>query len=188
MIAELFYPKELKDAVSDLQVKGDINEKPLNTLALDIYFIGLFFLLLIIGLSYFLVSIFLCLLSVTIYLLIVFPVFSYFHAKRFYNKKLASYIHGKSRKGKIVKIYTRGRDVSRPVTDIEIKDLQNGNIHWIGHSHDIRLNKKYSFETGATVPYLLSDCPKHSPVIAIKDIAESYSLSQSVIKDKCSDG
>ena len=32
MIAELFYPKELKDIIADLRAKDDLNEKPLKSL------------------------------------------------------------------------------------------------------------------------------------------------------------
>lgn len=55
MIAELFYPKELKDIIADLRAKDDLNEEALKRLN-NIPFVVFIFWLLVIAFYFLLLS------------------------------------------------------------------------------------------------------------------------------------
>jgi hypothetical protein len=105
VIAELFYPKELKNIIADLRAKGDLREVPLNILKKEIGFV-LFVMFVVVILAFATDGVF-----AGSSLAIVFVFFISMHIKATINRFMA-YTNGNKHQGVITKI-VRNKVISR---------------------------------------------------------------------------
>lgn len=121
MLVELFYPKELKDVVEKLRVENDLNERALETLNAGIY---LYFILwaVVSGLLFLFFNFQSA--AVSSFLCGGFAILACGISTRYtYKTCMTPYIYGVPCRAVVVKLYTRGRNIRRPITDIRVRLL-----------------------------------------------------------------
>ncbi len=98
MIAELFYPKELKKRIADLRKNNDLNEKALRNLNRPIYSGILISIFMNVFLSYY----------GSLYASLIFPILlilsTWLEAKHIYNFSMLPYLGSDSKTSRILKI------------------------------------------------------------------------------------
>ena len=178
MIAELFYPKELKDVVADLCAKGDLNEKALKNLNAQTVPFSILFLIFtgVLVAAYGLLGF--------SFLLIIAPVFistEFILIRRSYFKNMAPYLLGEKKRGIIVDSYYINPRF--PTRVIKVKSQETGKIIKIspgaiwskrsGHSAP-RVGEAINFYEGNNKKYgVVPDC---------RSVKECFCLMRSLVE------
>jgi hypothetical protein len=178
MIAEIFYPKELKDIIADLRAKDDLNEEALHFYNFYGFKIAAIFLV---------ISCFLILVDerlVGISVLILIPVFCMIDLRSFYFKSFAAYLYGTKKSGvlKKNKLTFHGRACGRVFFCQESNNL-NSDLVIIGLIYTPRKDVYYASRypaIGDTVYYYHSN---KGAMPCFHNIMRKYCLSKSMIED-----
>jgi len=124
MIAEIFYPNELKNIVQDLRVDDDLNEDALKTLNEQNN--SMFIILLMLTALVFLGEGVLTGIVFTILAFLIFSVYYIWMIRRNYFRKMGVFIFGEERQCVVSQIHYLGRFLSRAV--VTVKDIENNKV------------------------------------------------------------
>ena len=169
MIAELFYPKKLKEVIADLRAKDDLNELALKEIKRKIY-IELIISLIIILMFIMDGNILFSLLVFTFTLLIwKYEMYGY------YRDFLEPYLKGEKVSGIIIKIN------NNPYFGTSIKCQDNkGNLYKLTPVRYKRYTKSYSLKKGQEILFFCKGSDETS-MIDLKPINQKFCLSNAKI-------
>lgn len=180
MIAKIFYPVELRIAISKLQDANDLHSEPLRSLNGQVYI--LFFLWALISTLMFL-SFGNIMLLVSLLLLILLISLQTYLLKRTFRRKMASYIYGDIREGTVKSTYYSGANT--PMKIVKICDSENSSIlkigpypQWGSNSISVREGPR----EGEKVKYFWSENPIFGAVPDSPEIKQAYCLSMAVLR------
>ncbi len=178
MIAELFYPKELKEIIADLRAKVDLNEGALANLNMNVY-VCIFFNLLFIGISFYLFDWNLAALIATASVLINI-LFIYWVVKRVFFQKMAAYVYGQKVMATVIKSCATGVGPRSSGSMLVYSEELKKEVV-VGPLAKTDLRIKYP-KKGDTVLVYYSNLEKFNSVIGIKYFEENYCLSNSILQ------
>jgi|GEM_PF-3291537 len=179
MIAELFYPKELKEVIADLRAKDDLNGEALRTLnwpidviIFPLFVVNIFFLFKQIHaptVGY----------EVPIFNALLLVVYMPFYVRGLWRTYHASYIFGKKTKGTISNItfFVAG------ITYFDVTNNQTYENHRVCTAGPITFrHPPYLTKIGDKISYYLMDNKRYHPNPDIYEYMKKHCLKTSLLK------
>lgn len=179
-IAELFYPKELKEIVADLRAKDDLNELALKSLKFDLY---TFYMLWLIGVFiafYNLEFELAAQLSVSGILLLV--LFSRWIIRNRFYTCMAAYLFGEEMDAVVMQLYRRsGTHLTRDVNDVKVYVHRLNTALRIGTLQRMTNLDIYP-KKDEKLTIFVSRQKKYKPVLGTEFYRKHHCLSNAIIK------
>ena len=187
MIAELLYPKELKEIIADLRAKDDLNEKAISNLNRQVKVILLLYLIFV------LMIIILEGIIGIIIVLVLSPLFAFllhFLARNIFTKCMAPYLYGDIKEGLIINVGKRtyyGFNLT-PTYIISIQNNETQNLSIIKFSQGYGDNKFWHIpKINQEITYFNTENRRYGIMPAYKNLMSIYCLSKMVLdKEKSS--